>query len=146
MIDVARNSVSIAKDNTSIVNRAALLILTEPTELYFNPDFGVGLKRYLWQYNTENVRAMIKDRIRDQLALHEPSVDAQATQFADGLLATGSDTDANAVENANKVELTVGLVTKYGDELTVELNDKFVTSKNVIYDNRWYSKVEGGND
>lgn len=53
MFDVARNKVGVISDNESIVNRSRLLILTEPTELYHNPDFGVGLKRHLWHYNTE---------------------------------------------------------------------------------------------
>ena len=59
----------------SIVNRSKLLILTEPTELYNNPDFGVGLKRHLFQYNNENQKAIIRDRIVEQLRLHEPCVD-----------------------------------------------------------------------
>lgn len=145
MIDVSANKVAIVTDNASIVNRTALLLLTDPTELYFNPTFGVGLKRYLWQYNTENIRALMKDRIRDQLALNEPRVDAEATSFADGLLISGTDTNrlTSVVDNANRVEITVGLVTTYGDELKVELNDKYVTASNVIYANSWYSKVQG---
>lgn len=145
MIDVSRNKIAIVTDNASIVNRTALLLLTDPTELYFSPNFGVGLKRYLWQYNTDNVRAMMKDRIRVQLSLHEPRVDANATSFADGLLVSGGTHNrmTPVVDNANKVEITVGLVTTYGDELKVELNDKYVTASNVIYDNKWYSKVQG---
>ena len=54
MFDVARNKVSVIEDNQSVVNRSKLLILTDPTELYMNPNFGVGLKKYLWQYNTAN--------------------------------------------------------------------------------------------
>ena len=146
MIDVARNKVAIVTDNTSIVNRTALLLLTDPTELYFNPNFGVGLKRYLWQYNTDNVRALVKDRIKVQLELHEPRVDAQNTSFADGLLATGSDNLSTVVDNANKLELTVGLRTIYGDNLVVELNDQYVTSEKVIYANKWYSRVDGNGE
>ena len=143
MFDVARNKVAIITDNASVVNRTALLLLTDPTELYFNPNFGVGLKRYLWQYNTENVRALMKDRIRAQLILHEPSVDAENTQFADGLLASGGTTAEYSVDNANKVELTVGLKTIYGDTITVELNDKYIITSDVIYENKWYSTVDG---
>lgn len=72
MFDVARNKVGVLSDNESIVNRSRLLILTEPTELYHNPNFGVGLKRHLWHYNTENEKAILKDRIVEQLRLHEP--------------------------------------------------------------------------
>ena len=58
MFDVARNTVGVIEDNESVVNRSRLLILTEPTELHMNPDFGVGLKRYIWQYNTDNQKAI----------------------------------------------------------------------------------------
>ena len=63
LFDVARNQVSVTEDVQSVVNRSRLLILTEPTELYNNPDFGVGLKRHIWQYNNDNQKAIIKDRI-----------------------------------------------------------------------------------
>ena len=49
MIDVTRNRVNIAQDAQSVVNRVKLLMLTNPTELYNELDFGVGMKRYLWQ-------------------------------------------------------------------------------------------------
>ena len=71
MFDVARNTVSVVEDTKSVVNRTRLLILTEPTELYMNPDFGVGLRRHIWQYNVDNQKAIIKDRIIEQLRKHE---------------------------------------------------------------------------
>ena len=123
MFDVARNCVSIIDDNTSIVNRSKLLILTEPTELYNNPTFGVGLKRYLWQYNTENTKSLIKDRIRNQLDEHEPCVDAYETSFADGLMFTGSSDMIGDIENYNKLKMTVGLKTIYKDEIDIILNE-----------------------
>ena len=93
LFDVSRNKVSVIKDNSSVVNRCRLLILTEPTELYNSPTFGVGLKQYLFQYNNENTKAIIRNRITDQLREHEPCVEADETSFADGLLLTGSISD-----------------------------------------------------
>ena len=122
MLDVSRNTVAVYDGNRSIVNRTKLLILTEPTELYNSPTFGVGLKRYLWQYNTANTKAIIQDRIKDQLREHEPYVDADKTSFADGLMFTGGgDTDA-IYERANQIKMTVGLQTIYKDELDVVVN------------------------
>jgi len=123
LIDVSRNQISIAKDNSSIVNRTRLLILTEPTELYNEPTFGVGLKRYLFQYNTDNVKAMIRDRIVEQLRLFEPSVDPDQTSFADGLLFTGNSGTEVPIHDHNRLKMTVGLSTIYGDELEVGLDD-----------------------
>ena len=120
LFDVARNRVAMLSDNDSVVNRTRLLMLTEPTELYNAPTFGVGLKRYLFQYNNENTKALIKDRIVDQLNLFEPCVDAQATEFTDGLLYTGSGTTN---QNFNKLEMTVGLKTIFGDTVAVNMTD-----------------------
>lgn len=122
MFDVARNKVGVISDNESIVNRSRLLILTEPTELYNNPNFGVGLKRHLWHYNTENEKAIMKDRIVEQLRLHEPSCAPDKTSFADGLLFTGVEDDMTAQKH-NRLLLTVGIQTVFGEEATVELND-----------------------
>lgn len=122
MFDVARNKVGVISDNESIVNRSRLLILTEPTELYHNPDFGVGLKRHLWHYNTENEKAIMKDRIVDQLRLHEPCCVPDKTAFADGLLFTGVEDD-NTYQKYNRITMTVGIKTIFGDDVTVKLQD-----------------------
>lgn len=122
MFDVARNKVGVLSDNESIVNRSRLLILTEPTELYHNPNFGVGLKRHLWHYNTENEKAIMKDRIVEQLRLHEPCCAPDKTSFADGLLFTGIEDDGTA-QKYNRLTVTVGIQTIFGDTAAVDLSD-----------------------
>lgn len=119
MIDVSRNMVAVKKGTDSITNRTKLLILTEPTELYNNPTFGVGLKQYLWQYNTPNTKAIIQERIKAQLAEHEPCVEPEATQFADGLLFTGVNDDRSAVDDLNSLKMTVALQSIYKDKIDV---------------------------
>ncbi len=121
MFNIAANQVSVIEDTASVANRTRLLILSNPTELYNNPDFGVGLKKHLWHYNNENERAVIKDEIVNQLRLHEPCVYPEQTKFADGLLFTGKG-DANATMNYNSVELTVTLQTIFKEEAKVTLN------------------------
>jgi hypothetical protein len=66
---------------------------------------------------------MVQNNIKDQLELFEPSVNADQTQFKDGLLFTGGNVDTNTVKDENQLKLTVGLSTIYGDELIVKLND-----------------------
>lgn len=122
MFDVARNKVATYEDRQSVTNRSKLLVLTEPTELYNNIDFGVGLKRYVWQYNNENQKAIIKDRIVEQLRLHEPCVVPDSTQLADGLLFTGSGDES--AQNYNKLELTLMLATTFGDILEVGITNE----------------------
>lgn len=123
MFDVARNRVAVLEDNTSIVNRTKLLMLTDPTEVYNGPNQGVGLKKYLWQYNTDNTKALIQDNIINQLSLHEPYVTAEETQFSDGLLFTGSQTDFDIAQNYNQLKMTVAVQTIYGDTANIDFNN-----------------------
>ena len=120
MINVAGNRVSVKSDKDSVINRVRLLMLTDPTELYNSPDFGVGLKRYLWQYNTANTSALIQDRIVQQLRKYEPCVIADNTSFADGLVFS-----PDTVQSMyNELKMTVGLHTIFEDELSIVLNDE----------------------
>ena len=128
MFDVSKNKVSVYTDNQSVVSRCKLLMLTEPTELYNSPNFGVGLKQYLWQYNTENVKQIIKDRIISQLNLFEPCVTAENTQFADGLLFSGDPT--NPTQTYNQLSFTVGLSTIYGDVAEMKIDNLKEGSEN----------------
>lgn len=117
MFDIARNSVSVLDDNVSIVNRVRLLMLTQPTELYNEPNFGVGLKENLFKYNTDNEKAIILEKVKSQCKLHEPYVVSEDITYSDGLLFTGSSNDATSV---NRLEMTIGLPTTYGDTATIE--------------------------
>lgn len=120
MFNITTNQVSVIENTSSVANRTRLLILTEPTELYNNPDFGVGLKRYLWKYNNEATRGMVKDRITEQLRLHEPCVYPERTQYSDGLLFSGDATQN--IQDPNTMALTVALQTIFEEEARVVLN------------------------
>lgn len=123
MFDIATNQVGVIEDTDSVSNRTRLLILTEPTELYNNPDFGVGLQRHMWKYNNEAERGLVKDRITEQLRLHEPCVYPEKTQYTDGLLFSEADVQ-NSTANANRLALTVALQTVFTEEAKVELNSE----------------------
>ena len=122
IFNVSQNQVNVVEDNKSIVSRTRLLILSEPTSLFNSPDFGVGLKRHLWQYNTENQKAIIKDRIVAQLKLNEPSVFPEKTQYSNGLLFTGSPSD-DINQDYNQLKMTVAVVTNYNETLEVTVED-----------------------
>lgn len=122
MFSVSRNRVNTYEDDKSVVNRTRLLILTDPTELYHNPQFGVGLKKHLWTYNNENRKSIIQDEIKAQLRLHEPYAIADDTQFSDGLLFTGSsnDNDVEEIREINHLKMTCAIKTVY--QTTAEVN------------------------
>lgn len=119
IFDVARNRTSIIDDSASIVNRVKLMLLTEPTELYMNLNYGVGLKRYLLHYNNENTVSMIRDKLIEQLKLWEPCVDADKTVVKPGLMFTEPQGTVQA--DYNHLKLTIYLVTKFGDTLEVNI-------------------------
>ena len=122
MIDVSSNRVGLYKDEESVVNRTRLLFLSDPTSLYNNPDFGAGLKRYLFQYNTKNTAALVQETMKEQLRLHEPCVDPDKTQFVDGLMFSEDASSLTGVD-FNHLKMTVGLRTIFNEEVEVILND-----------------------
>ena len=60
--------------------------------------------------------------MKDQLRLYEPCCDAEATEFSDGLLFTGSNNQITSPP-FNRFEMTVALKTIYGDTATVDITD-----------------------
>lgn len=121
MFNISTNKVNVYEDLQSVTNRTKLLILTAPTELYNSNNFGVGLKKYLWQYNTVNTRAIIEKNIQDQLALYEPCAIANETIFSDGLKYTG-DTSQASIVSGDELNLTVAVITTFGSKAEVSLN------------------------
>ena len=120
MFDVAQNKVSVLTDSISIVNRTRLLMLTDPTALYNEPEQGVGLRRYIGRYNTENVRAEVRDRIVEQLRAYEPCVVPDKTEWADGLIFTGQPDDIHI--KPHKLEMTVALKTIYDSTASLDIS------------------------
>ena len=119
MFDVVRGRVTTLSDEKSIVNRTRLLMLTEPTELYNEPDFGVGLKKYIWQYNTPNIKPLIRDKVAEQLDLHEPMCYPEETEYRDGTIFTGGNDELNP----NTLRMTIGLHTKLGNIADIDITD-----------------------
>lgn len=119
MFDISQNKVSVLTDSISIVSRTRLLMLTDPTALYNEPEQGVGLRRYIGRYNTENVKAEIKDRIIEQLREYEPCVVPDKTDWADGLIFTGQPNDVQL--KPHKLEMTVALKTIYDSTTSVDI-------------------------
>ena len=141
MFDVSSNTVAVLEDSASIVNRTRLLMLTEPTELYMNPNFGAGLKKYLWQYNNPSTPAIIKDRIIEQLRLHEPKVNPADTEVTGGLLFTDSGQSYNIdTSDYNTLKMTVAVHTVYGDTPSIDLD------RAEMYGDGWDRYLGGDNN
>ena len=117
IFDVARNKVSTKEDSESITSRIRLMMLTEPSELYGNPNYGLGLRRYIFQYNSDNVIPQIRERLVEQLRLWEPSVDPESTVVTRGLL-----DESNPGVQGNNLDLTVSVKTVYGTTLSIVIS------------------------
>ena len=132
MFDISHNKVAILEDSNSIVNRTRLLMLTDPTALYNEPNQGVGLRRFKFQYNTDgddvntNQKAKIRDITVEQLRLHEPCVVPDKTDWAPGLLFTGRIND-NRIK-PNTLEMTLSLSTIYDSTVEVDLSSDIYES------------------
>ena len=50
------------------------IIITNPGERLFLPEFGVGLKRYLFSFPNDNTEQDLMDRITNQIFRYEPRV------------------------------------------------------------------------
>lgn len=142
MFNLTSNQVAVDEDLKSVATRSQLLILTEPTELYNNPNFGVGLKRHMWKYNQPNEKALIQDRIVNQLRLHEPDVIPEKTSFTDGLLFSGDPNNTDSAMQANELNMTVALLTTFGKELTLDLNSDIVKEGNLTINAQGWSISE----
>lgn len=122
MFDVSRSSVSLYNDAPSIVNRVKLLLLTDPTELYMNPTFGVGLRKYMFTYNNDNTIAHIKEELIEQLKLWEPAVIPEETRVEPGLQYTADPAEPlKALNRSNQLLLTITLTTAYMKQVTVNI-------------------------
>lgn len=110
IFDVSRSKVNIYTDAKAIVSRVRLLLLTDPTELHMVPNFGVGLRKYMFTYNNDNTVALIKDKLIDQLRLWEPAVIPEETKVERGLAYTESNT-GDVTNDINHLKLTITLTT-----------------------------------
>jgi phage baseplate assembly protein W len=63
---------SVASEN--IQQSIRVILSTEPGERLFLPDFGAGLRRFLFEPNTVATRRLIQERIAVSLAQWEPRV------------------------------------------------------------------------
>ena len=122
MISVTQNKVNLLSDTASVANRVKLLMLTEPTELYNEPDFGVGLKRYIGRYNNDNVKAEITERTKSQVGIHEPSVDPATIEWSRGLEVTGH--NLTRPQNVDgDCDMTMKMTTNFKTTFTIDVEN-----------------------
>ena len=65
------------RDADAVEQAIRTLLITEPGERLRRPDYGVGLRRWLFSNNTPELRTQITRAIEDAIARHEPRIQLQ---------------------------------------------------------------------
>ena len=66
-----------------VVQNLKMLLLTNPGERIMEPEFGVGLKRFLFEQNVSKVHGDIHARIKSQTAKYIPALQILKIDFFD---------------------------------------------------------------
>lgn len=72
---------STSADKRLIKENMKQILLTNPGERIHLPKFGVGLRRYLFEMNDEQLAGAIKERIIEQINTYEPLAEIMDIQF-----------------------------------------------------------------
>ena len=91
-----------------------IILMTRQGERLFEPDFGAGLDRWLFEPNTVTTRQVIKDRIMKSLAQWEPRIAVASVEVepdpADATAAIATITyKLIAIQTLERVSVTVTL-------------------------------------
>ena len=60
-----------------------MLLLTIPGERVMDPDYGVGLKQYLFQNFTNETYTEIDTKIREQISIYMPAIQISEISFSE---------------------------------------------------------------
>jgi len=108
---------ALIKDYVSLVKQnLKMLILTSPGERIMMPEFGVGLRGYLFEQLTDLTKGDIDSKIRDQVSRYLSYLEIDLITF--------SDIDADlALPNAIKITLSYSIVPlELMDSLTLDVS------------------------
>ncbi len=83
-LDSGDGYTSIKRLKALIKQNFKMLILTNPGERVMNPDFGVGIRQFLFESFESDVYARIDARIRDQTTRYLPIISIKSIEFGTG--------------------------------------------------------------
>jgi phage baseplate assembly protein W len=81
----------IKKIKTLVKQNIKMLILTNPGERVMEPEYGVGIREFLFENFESDVFARIDSRIREQVSQYMPAIQIKSLQF------TNSNPDNNTL-------------------------------------------------
>ena len=80
-LDSGDGYTSIKLLKTLIKQNFKMLILTEPGERIMDPEFGVGIKRFLFENFADSVYTEIDIKIRQQVSIYLPVISIDSIEF-----------------------------------------------------------------
>tara|TARA_R110000824_G_scaffold57112_1_gene155632 strand:+ start:923 stop:1336 length:414 start_codon:yes stop_codon:yes gene_type:complete len=83
------------------------LLLTVPGERMMDPNFGVGLKEYLFEPNVSIVHSQIRQNIKEQVNIYLPFVEVRSVNFLTGTEINLRDALALAEEDEHRLSIEV---------------------------------------
>ncbi len=82
-VDPIDGAYGLLKDMTSVAEQnLKMLILTSPGERVMEPNYGVGIRGYLFEQNTVGLQSTLKRRIVDQIATYLPYIEVRDLEVA----------------------------------------------------------------
>ena len=78
----ARDGFKMNKTYKQVVNQnLKMLVLTAPGERMMDPDFGIGLRNFLFEQNAEVTYQRIEDKIYEQVTRYMPFIEIENINF-----------------------------------------------------------------
>jgi phage baseplate assembly protein W len=114
---------ALLKDATeSIKQNLKMIVLTSPGERIFRPDFGAGIRKALFEQNTELNRSDLQKRIANQIARSAPYINVFTVTVTNG------EPDSQALTDSTnsiyiKIEYSIPSLNNYQDYLEIEITN-----------------------
>ena len=88
-----------------------MILLTAPGERIMMPEFGVGLKTYLFEPATKGLIDQIKQRSKDQLEIYAPAIEVNAIKisFVDNTMYFAVSYSIDSTRAFETLELTLSI-------------------------------------
>lgn len=96
-----------------------MVLYTEPGERVFDPQFGVGIKRFLFQPDVEQTRSEIRNRINQQIAKYLPYVNILEISFSSKVVNSSNN---SLDQETNKLTIVITYqISNFLDVQTLEI-------------------------
>ena len=100
-----------------------MIVMTNPGERIMIPEFGVGIRTYLFENSTQTIFDTIEDKIREQVARYLPYISIEAIQFSSSEAGFNmSEIDPSSASNFVSIQIKYNIPSAFiSDVLILEI-------------------------